>query len=106
MDKKARDLVVLNLEGICSFTDNFVICTGTSTRQTQAIADGIDERLKKSGLRASHTEGYAEGEWILIDYADFVVHIFTETAREFYDLERLWRAGSKTEVSESVGHRT
>jgi ribosome-associated protein len=105
-DKKARDVVVLNLEGICSFSDNFLICTGTSSRQTQAIADGIVEKLKKSGIRASHIEGYSEGEWILMDYADFVVHIFTEQAREFYDLERLWRAGKRQYLVDSAGHWT
>ena len=94
--------MVLDLRGICSFTDNFVVCTGTSIRQTQSIADGIIEKLRKSGTRAAHVEGYSEGEWILIDYMDFVVHIFTETAREFYDLERLWRAGKRIEVDEFV----
>ena len=99
MDKKARNVIVLDLEGVCSFSDRFIICSGTSTRQTQAIADGIDEKLRGSGIRTAHIEGYSEGEWILLDYLDFVVHIFTETAREFYDLERLWRAGKRREVS-------
>lgn len=79
-----------------------MICTGTSVRQTQAIADSVDERLKRSGIRASHIEGRADGEWILMDYLDFVVHIFTERAREFYDLERLWRAGKRREIHEPV----
>ena len=104
-DKKARDVVVLDLEGICTFSDRFILCTGTSIRQTQSIADHIDEKLRELGARAAHVEGYGEGEWILMDYLDFVVHIFTERAREFYDLERLWRAGTRREVHEPAGHR-
>ncbi len=106
LDKKARNVVVIDLEGICSFSDRFVICSGTSSRQTQSIADSIDEKLREVGLRPSHIEGQSEGEWILVDYLDFVVHIFTETAREFYDLERLWRAGRRREVSDPVQQRT
>lgn len=93
---------MLELEGICSFTDRFVICTGTSSRQNQAIADGINERLGQSGIRATHIEGYSEGEWILMDYLDIVVHIFSVRAREFYDLERLWRAGKRREAQELI----
>ncbi len=102
LDKKANNVIVLELEGICSFSDRFVICTGTSIRQNQTIADGINERLRQSGTRASHIEGYSEGEWILMDYLDFVVHIFTERTREFYDLERLWRAGKRREAQELI----
>ena len=105
LDKRARNVVVLDLEGICSFSDQFILCSGTSTRQTQAIADGVDEKLRKSRIRPSHIEGYTEGEWILMDYVDFVVHIFTESAREFYDLERLWRSGKRREVKETVGQK-
>ena len=101
MGKKARNVVVIDLEGICSFSDCFIICSGTSTRQTQSIADGIEEKLRGAGLRPSHIEGLSKGEWILLDYLDFVVHIFTDTSREFYDLERLWRAGKRREVRES-----
>ncbi len=95
LDKKARDVVVIDLDGICSFSDCFIICSGTSTRQTQSIADGVEEKLREAGLRPSHIEGQLQGEWILLDYLDFVVHIFTETSREFYDLERLWHAGKR-----------
>jgi len=91
-DRKAVDLRLLNLKGICSFTDYFLICSGTSTRHTQAICDAVVEELERSGLSPSHIEGYAQAEWILLDYLDFVVHIFSERARRFYDLERLWRA--------------
>lgn len=105
LDKKARDLVVLDLTGICSFTDHFIICSGTSIRHVQSIADGVEEALRKAGSRPSHVEGYTEGEWVLLDYLDFVVHVFTERAREFYELERLWRAGSRREIRENAGHR-
>lgn len=95
-------MIVLELAGVCSFADRFVICTGTSIRQNQTIADGISERLRQSGMRATHVEGYSEGEWILMDYLDFVVHIFTERARQFYDLERLWREGNRLEAKELI----
>lgn len=102
-DKKAQDAVVLELGDICSFTDYFLICTGTSTRHNQTIADYIEETLKKQGVRTLHIEGHSEGEWILLDYVDFVVHIFTARAREFYDLERLWRAGKRRDARDLIG---
>jgi ribosome-associated protein len=105
-DKKAADIVVLDLVGLCSFTDRFLICTGGSRRQTQAVADSITQRLKDAGIRPSHVEGQAEGNWILIDYGDFVVHIFTPDTREFYDLERLWREGKKLDVAEPAGRES
>ena len=94
-DRKALDVRVLNVEESCSFTSNFLICSGTSTRHTQAICDGIVEGLKKSQRAPTHVEGYSQGEWILLDYFDFIVHIFVERAREFYDLERLWKNAPK-----------
>jgi ribosome-associated protein len=97
-EKKAQDIVVLRLSAITEFTDYFVICTGNSSRQTQAIADEIVERLKMSGVRPLNTEGYKNAEWILIDFGAFVVHIFTEESRRFYDLERLWRDAERVEV--------
>ena len=106
LDKKAQDVVVIELGEICSFTDHFIVCTGTSTRHNQTIAEGIDERLRKLGTRPLHIEGHSEGDWILLDYIDFVVHIFTARAREFYDLERLWRAGKRRDVNELIGQRT
>ncbi|MFZ4986528.1 MAG: ribosome silencing factor [Blastocatellia bacterium] len=90
-EKKAVEIRVLRLSAITEFTDYFVICSGGSTRQNQAIADEITTGLKQVNLRPLHTEGYATAEWILIDYGSFIVHIFTGSAREFYDLERLWR---------------
>ena len=105
LDKKAQDAVVLELAEICSFTDYFLICTGTSTRHNQTIADHIGETLKKEGVRPLHIEGYPEGDWILLDYVDFVVHIFSARAREFYDLERLWRAGKRHHAHELIAQR-
>ena len=103
--QKAQDAIVLDLAEICSFTDYFVICTGTSTRQNQTIAETIEETLRKDGVRPLHIEGHTEGEWILLDYVDFVVHIFSARAREFYDLERLWRAGKRRDAHELIAQR-
>ena len=90
-EKKGEELLILRLTALTEFTDYFVISTGNSTRQTQAMADEVTARLKEIQVRPLHTEGYATGEWILIDYGTFVVHLFTREARRFYDLERLWR---------------
>lgn len=90
-DKKAIDLRVLDLQGIASFTDYFVICSGSNPRQIQAIADEIERRLAQQGRKPLGVEGYEHAEWILVDYGDFLVHIFSEAARAYYDLERLWR---------------
>ena len=106
LDKKAQDVVVIELSEICSFTDYFVITTGTSTRHNQTIAEGIEEKLRRQGVRPLHVEGHTEGDWILMDYVDFVIHVFTARAREFYDLERLWRAGKRRDVHELIGQRT
>jgi ribosome-associated protein len=100
-DHKALELSVLDLKGICSITDYFVLCTGTSTRHTQAICDAVVEKLEKSGVRPSHIEGYTRAEWILVDYLNFVVHIFLGTARHFYDLERLWKNAKRVELLEA-----
>ena len=97
-DKKGLDLVVLDLRAIASFTDYFLITSGTNPRQVQAIADEIVEQLKKQGTRAARVEGYATAEWVLVDYGDFVVHVFEEKSRRFYDLERLWRDATRVEL--------
>lgn len=97
-DKKATDLVVLDLRKVASFTEYFVICTGTSTRQVQAISDAVEEALRKNGKRPLHIEGYSSGEWILLDYGDFIAHVFGAASRRFYDLERLWRDAPRVEV--------
>lgn len=90
-DKKALLPVVLDLREIANFTDFFIIVSGANPRQVQAISDEVVERLKRQGTRAARVEGYAGAEWTLIDYGDFIVHIFDEKSRQFYDLERLWR---------------
>ena len=97
-EKKALDLVVLDLRPVASFTDFFVITSGTNRRQVQAISDGVVEQLKKNGTRAARVEGYQTAEWILVDYGDFILHVFDEKARRFYDLERLWREAVRVEV--------
>lgn len=89
-DRKAVDLQVLHLSEVSDFTDYFVICSGTSERQVQAIADAVEESLRKDGKRPLHVEGYNRGHWVLLDYGDFVVHIFQDETRRFYALERLW----------------
>ena len=94
-EKKAIDITVLDLREIASFTDFFVIVSGSNERQVQAISDAVSETLKKSGSAAARVEGYKTAEWILLDYGDFVVHVFDEKARKFYDLERLWRESKR-----------
>jgi ribosome-associated protein len=89
--KKATDIKVLDLTGITSFTDYFVVCTGANSRQIQAIGDEIGLQLKERGDLPIGVEGYKEAEWVLVDYGDFLVHIFSPRARDYYDLERLWR---------------
>lgn len=98
-EKKAIDPTVLDLRGISTFTDYFLIFTGANRRQVQAISDEIVEQLKRHGSPAARVEGYQNAEWVLIDYGDFVVHIFEEKARRFYDLERLWREASRLDLS-------
>jgi ribosome-associated protein len=100
-DKQAQDVSVLELEKDSgAFTDYFVMCSGTNPRQIQTIADAVDERLEALGLRVTHSEGYKQAEWVLLDYVDFVVHIFSEKARHFYDLERLWKSAKRLEPAE------
>jgi ribosome-associated protein len=89
-DRKAVDLRVLHLERVSDFTDYFLICSGTSERQVQAIADAVQERMREEHVRPLHVEGYNRGQWVLLDYGDFVVHIFQDEPRRFYSLERLW----------------
>jgi ribosome-associated protein len=96
--KKAEEITVLELEkGSGAFTDYFVVCSGTNPRQIQAISDEVEETLEKAGLRPAHVEGYKQAEWVLLDYVDFVVHVFSEKARKYYDLERLWKSAKKME---------
>src|ERR1700752_323669 len=101
LEKKAEELCILEMEkGSGAFTDYFVLCSGTNPRQIQAIAGEVELRLKSAGLRPSHVEGYNQAEWVLIDYVDFVVHVFSEKARKFYDLERLWKSAKRLQPSD------
>jgi ribosome-associated protein len=92
-DKKAEDVTVLELDKASGgFTDFFVICSGGNPRQVQAISDEVEQKLSRAGLRPTHVEGYKQAEWVLLDYVDFVVHVFSQKARHFYNLERLWKS--------------
>src|SRR2546425_10630820 len=97
-EKKAEQIAILELEqGSGACTDYFVVCSGTNPRQVQAISDEVEDRLEKTGLRPTHVEGYKQAEWVLLDYVDFVVHVFSEKARKYYDLERLWKSAKRLE---------
>jgi ribosome-associated protein len=98
--KKAADVVVLDLRKTGAFTDYFVIATGANPRQVQAIADAVRESLKGSQVRPAHTEGYERAEWVLLDYFDFVIHVFSPAARNFYGLDRLWGNARRIEIEE------
>ncbi len=89
-EKKAQEVLVLDLRGVSSVTDYFLICHGSSDRLVQAITDHLLEMMKEKGVRALGVEGYTEGRWILLDFGDLVIHVFFEETRRFYDLERLW----------------
>lgn len=99
-DKKATDIVVLDLRKASAFTDYFVICSGRSARQVKAIADAIEASLRENRVRPSVVEGYARAEWVLMDFFDFVVHVFTPDTRRFYALERLWGNAERVEFDE------
>ena len=96
-DKKATGVVVLDLKKAGAFTDYFVICSAANPRQVQAIADAVEDALKAQKQRPSLVEGYARAEWILLDYFDFVVHVFSRQARDFYGLDRLWGSATRIE---------
>jgi ribosome-associated protein len=98
-DKKASDIVILDLRKAAGFTDHFVICSGQNPRQIRAIADGVIEALAGAGSKPAHVEGYDRSEWILIDYFDFIVHVFAPETRSFYGLERLWGNAERIEVA-------
>lgn len=99
LGKKATDVVVLDLRKASAFTDYFLLASGGNQKQLVAIADAVDETLRERALRARHVEGYPRQEWILMDYSDFVVHIFSGRSRAFYDLERLWGGAPRIEVA-------
>jgi len=97
LDRKAIDLVILEVTNLSSFTDYFLICSGNSDRQVQAIASHIEEKMAKQGIHTLGVEGKREGRWILLDYGDVIVHVFYQPVREFYDLERLWSEAPRIE---------
>lgn len=99
-DRKARDLVVLEVGPVLGITDYFLVCSGGSERQVRTIGEAIEMKLREEGLRPSRSEGAAESGWILLDYGDFIVHVFSDGMREYYDLERLWKDAPRTELPE------
>ena len=100
-DKKAENATILELEkGSGAFTDYFLICSGSNPRQIQAISDEVEQRLSRSGLHPAHVEGYNQADWVLLDYIDFVVHVFSSKARDFYNLERLWKSAKHLSPAE------
>jgi ribosome-associated protein len=99
LKKKAKDLVIMNVKTLTSFTDYFIICSGTSDRQVQAIASSIQENLKELGIIPLGVEGERTGKWVLMDYVDVIIHIFYEPVREFYDIERLWSGSPRMEIA-------
>jgi ribosome-associated protein len=104
--KKATDIKVLDLRPVTSFADYFVICTGSNPKQVQAIADEVGWQLKKFGERPNSLEGYSQAEWILADYGDLLVHVFSTKAREYYGLERLWRAAKTVPIPDEGASKT
>ena len=97
-NKKAFAVTLLDLRGLGAFTESFLLCSGSSNRQVQAISDEIEDHLAHRGLRIFHREGYDQADWVLLDFGSFLVHVFSERARLFYDLERLWRSARRTDV--------
>ena len=100
LDKKAVDVVVLDLRNTPAFTDYFVLCSGLNQRQVKAIADAVEEALRAAKVRPAHVEGYDRAEWILMDFFTFIVHVFTPQTREFYSLERLWGDADRIEMTD------
>jgi ribosome-associated protein len=100
-DKKALDVVVLDLRQTPAFTDFFVLCSGANQRQVKAIADAVEDTLRAAKVRPAHIEGYDRAEWVLMDFFSFIVHVFTPQTREFYSLERLWGDAERIEVTDT-----
>ena len=97
-DKKANDILLLNMEGLSPVTDYFVICSASNNMLVKAIADNIEDKLAEEEIFFTHKEGYSDGRWILMDYGDFIVHVFNQDDRLFYDLERIWKDGKLVEI--------
>ena len=101
-EKQASHVTLLDLTGLGAFTNYFLLCTGFSTPQLKAIGDSIEEKLQLRGIRPRHREGRSGAEWQLLDYGSFIVHIFSERLREYYDIERLWRTARRTEFTDNA----
>jgi ribosome-associated protein len=106
LDKKAQNVVVLDLRGTPAFTDFFVLCSGLNQRQVKAIADAVEDVLRAASTRPAHVEGYDRADWILLDFFTFIVHVFTPQTREFYSLERLWGDAERIEVTDDPAAAT
>ena len=100
LDKKASQVVVLDLRHTPAFTDFFVLCSGQNSRQVKAIADSVEEALRTTGVRPAHVEGYDRADWVLMDFFTFIVHVFAPHTRDFYSLERLWGDAERIEISD------
>ena len=99
-EKQAAEITLLDFHGLGAFTDGFLLCTGFSARQVDAICDEIEQQLARIGVDLRHREGTAGAEWMLLDFGSFIVHVFTERARRYYDLERLWRTAHRIDFTE------
>lgn len=100
--KKGKDIKVIEISDVSTIADYMVIATGTSSTQVKALADTVDEKLDEMGISVSHIEGHRSNSWILLDYVDIIVHVFSDEARAFYDLERLWQDGKEIDISSVV----
>lgn len=98
--KKGKDIKVIEVTDVSSVADYFVLATGTSSTQVKALADEVEDKLDKMGISVSHIEGYRSNTWILLDYVDVIVHVFSDESRKYYDLERLWQDGKEIDISE------
>jgi ribosome-associated protein len=98
-DKKGIDIIALDISAVATFADYFLLCSGDSARQIQAIVDEVEQKMAAEGYRPAHVEGYANAEWVLMDYHDLVVHVFSKKARAYYDLERLWRDAKSLDIA-------
>jgi len=99
-DKKADDITILRLDAASGLTDYFVICSGSNPRQVEAIAEAVDENLSKAGVEPTNVDGRRSENWVALDYGDFMVHVFSENARRFYDLERLWKTATRIKLAD------
>jgi ribosome-associated protein len=100
LDKKASQVVVLDLRHTPAFTDFFVLCSGQNSRQVKAIADSVEEALRSAGVRPAHVEGYDRADWVLMDFFTFIVHVFAPHTRDFYSLERLWGDAERIDIND------